>query len=62
MRALVVGGGSWGTAFARLLAIAGHASSSPAAIRDAGPATVRHGPPLPAGPFDVELPATLGAA
>ncbi len=61
MRAAVIGGGSWGTAFARLLAMAGHETTLVCRDRDQAHAVAtRHRNPRYL--FDVELPATLCAA
>jgi glycerol-3-phosphate dehydrogenase (NAD(P)+) len=61
MRAAVIGGGSWGTAFARLLAMAGHETTLVCRDRDQAHAVAtRHRNPRYL--FDVELPATLRAA
>jgi len=57
----VIGGGSWGTAFARLLAMAGHSTTLVCRDRDQAHAVAtRHRNPRYL--FDVELPATLSAA
>lgn len=61
MRAAVVGGGSWGTAFARHLALAGHETTL--ICRDAAQAADiarRHRNPRYL--YDVELPPSLAAA
>jgi glycerol-3-phosphate dehydrogenase (NAD(P)+) len=61
VRAAVVGGGSWGTAFARHLALAGHETTL--VCRDAAQAADigrRHRNPRYL--YDVELPASLAAA
>jgi glycerol-3-phosphate dehydrogenase (NAD(P)+) len=61
VRAAVIGGGSWGTAFARLLAMAGHETTLVCRDRDQAHAVAtRHRNPRYL--FDVELPATLCAA
>jgi glycerol-3-phosphate dehydrogenase (NAD(P)+) len=61
VRAAVIGGGSWGTAFARLLAMAGHETTLVCRDRDQAHAVATHHR-NPRYLFDVELPATLGAA
>jgi glycerol-3-phosphate dehydrogenase (NAD(P)+) len=61
MRAAVIGGGSWGTAFARHLVLAGHETTL--VCRDASQAaeiTQRHRNPRYL--YDIELPPSLGAA
>ena len=57
----MIGGGSWGTAFARLLAMAGHETTLVCRDRDQAHAVATHHR-NPRYLFDVELPATLGAA
>jgi len=61
VRAAVIGGGSWGTAFARLLAMAGHETTLVCRDRDQAHAVATHHR-NPRYLFDVELPAALGAA
>lgn len=61
MRAAVIGGGSWGTAFARLLAMAGHQTTLVCRDRDQAHAVATHHR-NPRYLFDVELPTTLDAA
>jgi glycerol-3-phosphate dehydrogenase (NAD(P)+) len=61
VRAAVIGGGSWGTAFARLLALAGHETTLVCRDREQAHAVATHHR-NPRYLFDVELPATLGAA
>ena len=57
----MIGGGSWGTAFARVLAMAGHQTTLVCRDRDQAHAVAtRHRNPRYL--FDVELPATLRAA
>jgi glycerol-3-phosphate dehydrogenase (NAD(P)+) len=61
MRVAVIGGGSWGTAFARLLALSGHDTTL--VCRDPAQAraiAVHHRNPRYL--FDIELPETLAAA
>jgi glycerol-3-phosphate dehydrogenase (NAD(P)+) len=61
MRAAVVGGGSWGTAFARLLALSGHPTTLVCRDPQQAEAITRHHR-NPRYLFDVELPPTLTAA
>src|SRR5262249_46308210 len=61
VKAAVIGGGSWGTAFARLLAASGHETTLVCRDRDqAGAIAAHHRNPRYL--FDVELPAELAAA
>ena len=57
----MIGGGSWGTAFARLLAMAGHETTLVCRDRDQAHAVATHHR-NPRYLFDIELPATLEAA
>ena len=57
----MIGGGSWGTAFARLLALAGHETTLVCRDRDQAAAIAAHHR-NPRYLFDVELPEALAAA
>jgi len=61
MRIAVIGGGSWGTAFARLLARAGHDTLLVCRDPEQARAIATHHR-NPRYLFDIELPAELGAA
>ena len=61
MRAAVIGGGSWGTAFARLLALSGHDTTLVCRDPEQARAIALHHR-NPRYLFDVELPASLAAA
>jgi glycerol-3-phosphate dehydrogenase (NAD(P)+) len=60
MRAAVIGGGSWGTAFARLLALSGHDTTLVCRDPEQAHAIARHHR-NPRYLFDIELPDSLAA-